>query len=276
MNAWSSVAPSNTSLAKEFYSEIRAHQTNVRDRMTLDHYMQSAIDSADPACDGYHKQLTMKSSTTPQALSGASTTNVIPVTFALELVHTNENYSTPITYGNILNYNIDQFALSVITNKTTLIASQAINANGTVQTYNCDASISLDGPAWFEIDGCYNSDFSLFWATTGISVISGGYHIIGIYTQMHAIIQSFIINNGVNVIFPAKRPAGLWDGVSEPRRSVILDGDITFRTQVVFNYIVTTQTFGGGSLPGNPANLSIVDDRSYTVTQQTSITGKRI
>lgn len=59
LNLWNPAIPRKSAYFRDVFRELRTIKELFRERMELDHYMASEEDPDDPACDGYHKFLTL-------------------------------------------------------------------------------------------------------------------------------------------------------------------------------------------------------------------------
>lgn len=68
---YNKVDPANGDKAGKGAEEIRDLKEDIEERMKLDHYWTSSVDTTIDSADGYHKKLTIKSGSAPTALSDA-------------------------------------------------------------------------------------------------------------------------------------------------------------------------------------------------------------
>lgn len=133
--------PADSGYAGDGGQEIREFKEDVEQRMQLDHYWDSATDTALPEADGYHKQVTLKALlSSPTPLSGAG-----------------------VLYTQTSNGVVDLFYK---------------NSTGTYKVPNREAylySASLAATGYFSWNAAIHDDISLTISTTDITVPIGSY-----------------------------------------------------------------------------------------------------
>ena len=132
--------------------EIRDFKKDLHERLYLDHYMQSSVDTSLPTADGYHKQVTMyKSASNPAAMTGTGIWFTKEVSGITEMFYIDSSGQvTQITNNGSLAFSKSAYSAF----KATMSASQTISG---------DTKLNMDTEA-FDLNGDYSNTLYKFIA----------------------------------------------------------------------------------------------------------------
>lgn len=85
-------SPADTQRAGYGAARIREFKSDIRERLELDHHMDSGTDTSDATADGYHKKVTMgKSDTSPAGMTDAGIVYTKQTNGVVELYYKNDS-----------------------------------------------------------------------------------------------------------------------------------------------------------------------------------------